>query len=311
MWLNETLNIKYPLIQGGMARVATGAFAAASSNAGALGLIGSGGMTAEMLKDAIKEAKSLTDKPFGVNLMLMNPEADKQAQLVIDEGIKVVTTGAGNPGKYMKAWKEAGIIVIPVVPSVALAKRMERAGADAVIAEGTESGGHVGELTTMALLPQVKAAVNIPVIGAGGIASGKQALAALALGADGFQVGTMLLAAKEAPIHENYRQEVLKAKDTGTTVTGRIAGTPVRIIKNKMAKEYIKREKEGASMMELEKFTLGGLRRAVVEGDVDTGSLMAGQVAGMINKEDTLANIIENLFKELKEEQKKIAEVNL
>ena len=300
MWLNETLNIKYPLIQGGMARVATGAFAAASSNAGALGLIGSGGMTAEMLKDAIKEAKSLTDKPFGVNLMLMNPEADKQAQLVIDEGIKVVTTGAGNPGKYMKAWKEAGIIVIPVVPSVALAKRMERAGADAVIAEGTESGGHVGELTTMALLPQVKAAVNIPVIGAGGIASGKQALAALALGADGFQVGTMLLAAKEAPIHE-----------TGTTVTGRIAGTPVRIIKNKMAKEYIKREKEGASMMELEKFTLGGLRRAVVEGDVDTGSLMAGQVAGMINKEDTLANIIENLFKELKEEQKKIAEVNL
>lgn len=311
MWLNETLNIKYPLIQGGMARVATGAFAAASSNAGALGLIGSGGMTAEMLKDAIKEAKSLTDMPFGVNLMLMNPEADKQAQLVIDEGIKVVTTGAGNPGKYMKAWKEAGIIVIPVVPSVALAKRMERAGADAVIAEGTESGGHVGELTTMALLPQVKAAVNIPVIGAGGIASGKQALAALALGADGFQVGTMLLAAKEAPIHENYRQEVLKAKDTGTTVTGRIAGTPVRIIKNKMAKEYIKREKEGASMMELEKFTLGGLRRAVVEGDVDTGSLMAGQVAGMINKEDTLANIIENLFKELKEEQKKIAEVNL
>ena len=311
MWLNETLNIKYPLIQGGMARVATGAFAAASSNAGALGLIGSGGMTAEMLKDAIKEAKSLTDKPFGVNLMLMNPEADKQAQLVIDEGIKVVTTGAGNPGKYMKAWKEAGIIVIPVVPSVALAKRMERAGADAVIAEGTESGGHVGELTTMALLPQVKAAVHIPVIGAGGIASGKQALAALALGADGFQVGTMLLAAKEAPIHENYRQEVLKAKDTGTTVTGRIAGTPVRIIKNKMAKEYIKREKEGASMMELEKFTLGGLRRAVVEGDVDTGSLMAGQVAGMVNKEDTLANIIENLFKELKEEQKKIAEVNL
>ena len=207
MWLNETLNIKYPLIQGGMARVATGAFAAASSNAGALGLIGSGGMTAEMLKDAIKEAKSLTDKPFGVNLMLMNPEADKQAQLVIDEGIKVVTTGAGNPGKYMKAWKEAGIIVIPVVPSVALAKRMERAGADAVIAEGTESGGHVGELTTMALLPQVKAAVNIPVIGAGGIASGKQALAALALGADGFQVGTMLLAAKEAPIHENLLSE--------------------------------------------------------------------------------------------------------
>ena len=286
MWLDETLHLKYPLIQGGMARVATGAFAAAVSNAGALGLIGSGGMTCDMLREAIHEAKSKTDRIFGVNLMLMNPEADAQAQLVIDEGIKVVTTGAGNPGKYMKAWKEAGIIVMPVVPSAALAKRMERAGADAVIAEGTESGGHVGELTTMALVPQVKSAVSIPVIAAGGIASGKQALAALALGADGFQVGTMLLASYEAPIHENYKQAILKAKDT-------------------------KKEKEGASLMELEKFTLGGLRRAVVDGDVDTGSLMAGQVAGMVNKEDSLEHIIANLFDELKAEQKRVSEIKL
>ena len=311
MWLDETLHLKYPLIQGGMARVATGAFAAAVSNAGALGLRGSGGMTCDMLREAIHEAKSKTYRIFGVNLMLMNPEADAQAQLVIDEGIKVVTTGAGNPGKYMKAWKEAGIIVMPVVPSAALAKRMERAGADAVIAEGTESGGHVGELTTMALVPQVKSAVSIPVIAAGGIASGKQALAALALGADGFQVGTMLLASYEAPIHENYKQAILKAKDTGTVVTGRIGGTPVRIIKNKMAKNYIKKEKEGASLMELEKFTLGGLRRAVVDGDVDTGSLMAGQVAGMVNKEDSLEHIIANLFDELKAEQKRVSEIKL
>lgn len=311
MWLNETLGIKYPLIQGGMARVATGEFAAAVSNAGALGIIGSGGMTCEMLKEHIQIAKSKTDKVFGVNLMLMNPEADAQAQLLIDEGIKVVTTGAGNPGKYISAWKEAGMIVMPVVPSAALAKRMERAGVDAVIAEGCESGGHVGELTTMALVPQVKEAISIPTIAAGGIASGKQALAALALGADGFQVGTMLLTSYEAPIHENYKQAVLKAKDTSTVVTGRIGGTPVRILKNKMAKNYIKKEKEGASLMELEKFTLGGLRRAVVEGDVDTGSLMAGQVAGMIHQEDSLEHIITKLFEELKAEQKRLAEIRL
>lgn len=311
MWLNETLGIQYPLIQGGMARVATGEFAAAVSNAGALGIIGSGGMTCEMLEKEIHIAKSKTDKIFGVNLMLMNPEVDAQAQLLIDEGIKVVTTGAGNPGKYIPAWKEAGMLIMPVVPSASLAKRMERAGADAVIAEGTESGGHVGELTTMALVPQVKDAVSIPVIAAGGIASGRQALAALALGADGFQVGTMLLASYEAPIHENYKKAVLKAKDTGTVVTGRIGGTPVRILKNKMAKEYIKKEKEGASLMELEKFTLGGLRRAVVEGDADTGSLMAGQVAGMIHQEDSLEHIIANLFEELKAAQKRVAEIAL
>lgn len=311
MWLDEKLNLKYPLIQGGMARVATGAFAAAVSNVGALGLIGSGGMTCDMLKEAIHEAKSKTDKIFGVNLMLMNPEADAQAQLLIDEGIKVVTTGAGNPGKYMKAWKDAGMVVMPVVASSALAKRMERDGADAVIAEGTESGGHVGELTTMALVPQVKAAVNIPVIAAGGIASGKQALAALALGADGFQVGTLLLSSYEAPIHQNYKDAVLKAHDTSTIVTGRIHGTPVRIIKNKMAKKYVAKEKEGASLEELEKFTLGGLKRAVVDGDTATGSLMAGQVAGMVNHEDSLENIISGLFEDLRAEQKRVSEIKI
>lgn len=311
MWLDEKFSLKYPIIQGGMARVATGSFAAAISNAGGLGLIGSGGMTCDMLKEAIHEAKSQTDKIFGVNLMLMNPEADKQAQLVIDEGIKVVTTGAGNPCKYMKAFKEAAIIVMPVVPSVALAKRMERSGADAIIAEGCESGGHIGELTTMTLLPQVKAAVDIPVIAAGGIASGKQALAALALGADGFQVGTMLLVAKEAPIHENYKQAVLKAHDTSTIVTGRIHGTPVRILKNKMAKAYLEKEKAGASMMELEKFTLGGLRRAVVEGDTETGSLMAGQVAGQLDHEAPVAEIFADFFQQLRDEQKRLAEMQL
>ncbi len=311
MWLDEKFSLKYPIIQGGMARVATGSFAAAISNAGGLGLIGSGGMTCDMLKEAIHEAKSQTDKIFGVNLMLMNLEADKQAQLVIDEGIKVVTTGAGNPCKYMKAFKEAGIIVMPVVPSVALAKRMERSGADAIIAEGCESGGHIGELTTMTLLPQIKAAVDIPVIAAGGIASGKQALAALALGADGFQVGTMLLVAKEAPIHENYKQAVLKAHDTSTIVTGRIHGTPVRILKNKMAKAYLEKEKAGASMMELEKFTLGGLRRAVVEGDTETGSLMAGQVAGQLDHEAPVAEIFADFFQQLRDEQKRLAEMQL
>lgn len=311
MWLNEKFNLKYPLIQGGMARVATGHFAAQCANAGILGLIGSGGMTLEMLKSAIDEAKTYTDKIFGVNLMLLNPDADKQAELVVKEGIKVVTTGAGNPGKYMKMWKQAGITVIPVVASVAMATRMERAGADAVIAEGCESGGHVGELTTITLVPQVKEAVSIPVIAAGGIASGKQALAALALGADGFQVGTILLSSKEAPIHPNYKEALLKAKDTGTVVTGRIAGTPVRILKNKMSKAYIQKEKEGADLMELEKFTLGGLARAVIEGDTDTGSLMAGQTAGMLHSIRPLNIIIEELFNDLKKEKEKLQEVQL
>ena len=302
MKLNELLGIKYPLIQGGMANIATGEFAASVSNAGALGLIGAGGMDTATLKKNIEICRSLTDKPFGVNIMLMNPCADEMAQLVIDEKVPVVTTGAGNPGKYVAAWKEAGIKVLPVVPSVALAKRLEKYNVDAVIVEGTEAGGHIGDLTTMALVPQVVEAVNIPVIAAGGIASGKQVLAAYALGACGVQVGTCLLASEECPIHENYKQAIVKAKDTSTTVTGRIGGTPVRIIKNKMAKEYIKREKEGAGMEELEKYTLGSLRKAVLEGDVDNGSLMAGQVAGMVNEIQPVATIIKNLFGDCKNE---------
>ncbi|MFQ9922671.1 MAG: DUF561 domain-containing protein [Beduini sp.] len=306
MKINELLNVKYPLIQGGMANIATGEFAASVSNAGALGLIGAGGMTTEILKENIQKCKELTSQPFGVNLMMLNPYVDEMAQLVIDEGIKVVTTGAGNPSKYMKAWKEAGIIVMPVVPSVALAKRLERSGADAVIVEGTEAGGHIGELTTMALVPQVVEAVSIPVIAAGGIASGKQLLAAYALGASGVQVGTCLLASEECPVHENYKNAIVKAKDTDTTVTGRIGGTPVRIIKNRMAKEYIKREKEGASMEELETYTLGSLRKAVLEGDTQNGSLMAGQVAGLVKEIKPVKAIIEDLFHECEVEKEKL-----
>ena len=306
MKLNKLLNIEYPLIQGGMANIATGEFAASVSNASALGLIGAGGMDTATLKKNIEICRNLTDKPFGVNIMLINPCADEMAQLVIDEKVPVVTTGAGNPGKYVAAWKAAGIKVLPVVPSVALAKRLEKYNVDAIIVEGTEAGGHIGELTTMALVPQVVEAVSVPVIAAGGIASGKQVLAAYALGACGVQVGTCLLASEECPIHENYKQAVIKAKDTSTTVTGRIAGTPVRVIKNKMAKEYVKREKEGADMMELEKYTLGSLRRAVLEGDADTGSLMAGQVVGMINEIRPLKVIIKELFDDCDKAFKKL-----
>lgn len=294
--ITELLGTRYPLIQGGMANIGTGAFAAAVSNAGALGLIASGGMDTAALKKNIEECRSLTGKPFGVNIMLMNPEAGRMAQLVIDEKISVVTTGAGNPAQFVPAWKAAGIRVLPVVPSVALGVRLERIGADALIVEGTESGGHVGELTTMALVPQVADAVKIPVVAAGGIADGRQLLAAFALGALGVQVGTCLLVSEECPIHENYKKAVLEARDTDTTVTGRIAGVPVRILKNRMAREYIKREKEGADKMELEMYTLGSLRRAVFDGDVDTGSLMAGQVAGMCNRIRPVAEIIGDMF---------------
>ena len=300
MRLDELLGIKYPLIQGGMANIATGEFAAAVSNAGALGLIGAGGMSAEELRKQIQTCKKLTEKPFGVNLMLMNPEASEMADIIVEENIKIVTTGAGNPSKYMEKWKAAGILVIPVVSSSLLAKKMESLGADAVIAEGTESGGHVGEMTTMALVPQIVDAVNIPVFAAGGIADGRQLTAAFALGAIGVQVGTCLLAAEECPIHEAYKQAVLKAKDNDTIVTGRIAGTPVRIIKNPMAREYVKQEKAGADKMELEKFTLGSLRRAVFEGDVKTGSLMAGQVVGQIKEIKSLKQIFVDMFESYK-----------
>lgn len=296
--INELLNIEFPIIQGGMAQVATGEFAAAISNAGALGTIGSGGMTAEILEEHIHKAKSLTDKPFAVNIMLMNPDVDNIAQLCIDEKIEVITTGAGNPGEYIDGWKDAGIKIFPVVASVALAKRLESLGVDGVIAEGCESGGHVGELTTMVLLPQVCDAVDVPVIAAGGIAGGRQLKAAIILGAQGAQVGTCLLASHECPIHENYKDAVIKARDLSTIVTGRIAGTPVRVLKNSMSREYVKREKAGADLMKLEQFTLGSLTKAVKYGDVKEGSLMAGQVSSMVKEKKSAREIIENIMKE-------------
>lgn len=301
MKLNEMLHIKYPFIQGGMANIATGTFAAAVSNAGGLGLIGAGGMNTQMLREEIRTCKSLTDNPFGVNLMLMNPEVDQMAEMIVEEGVKIVTTGAGSPAKYMARWKENGMMVMPVVSSSLIAKKMEQCGANAVIAEGTESGGHVGEMTTMALVPQIVDSVSIPVIAAGGIADGRQLAAAFALGAVGVQLGTCLLVSKECPIHEAYKAALLKAKDNDTIVTGRIAGTPVRILKNQMAREYVKNEKAGMGIMELEKFTLGSLRRAVFEGDTQRGSLMAGQVVGQLKDIRPLAEILDELYEGCKE----------
>ncbi|HIR63632.1 MAG TPA: nitronate monooxygenase [Candidatus Faecousia faecigallinarum] len=308
--LSEILGIEFPFIQGGMANIATGEFAAAVSNAGGLGLIGSGGMNAETLREHIHRCRSLTDKPFGVNIMLMNPQAPEMAQIVAQEEIPVVTTGAGNPGTYVKLWKEAGCKIFPVVPATVLAKRLADLGVDGVIAEGTESGGHVGELTTMALVPQVVDAMapyGIPVVAAGGIADGRQLLAAFALGACGVQVGTCLLVSQECPIHENYKAALLKAKDSDTIVTGRIAGTPVRCLKNRMTRAYVAKEKAGAEKMELEQYTLGSLRRAVFDGDVDTGSLMAGQVAGMLHEIKPLRQIFTELYTGY---QKALAELN-
>ncbi len=294
--ITELFGIEYPIIQGGMAWVAEYHLAAAVSEAGGLGIIGAGGAPASFVKEQIQKAKEITKKPFGVNIMLMNPEADAIAQVVVDEGVKVVTTGAGNPGKYMAMWKEAGIKVIPVVASVALAKMMERAGADAVVAEGTESGGHIGEATTMTLVPQVVDAVNIPVIAAGGIADGRGFAAAMMLGAQAVQMGTRFVVAKESVVHENYKQKVIAAKDIDSEVTGRSTGHPVRCIRNKMTREYLKMEKEGASLEELEKITLGSLRKAVVEGDVVDGTLMAGQIAGLVKKEQTCAEMIQEIM---------------
>ena len=311
MLLNEMLGIKYPIIQGGMANIATGKFAAQVSNAGALGLIASGGMNAEALEKEIAECRKLTDKPFGVNLMLMNPDVDNIAQLLADEKIGIITTGAGMPGKYMGMWKENGSKVIPVVASTALARKVEQQGADAVIAEGGESGGHVGDMTTMTLLPQVIEKVSIPVIAAGGIATGKQFIAAMALGAIGVQIGTCLLVSEECPIHENYKLALIKARDNSTTVTGRSLDAPVRILKNDMAREYIKVERSGGTREELEQFTLGGLRRAVLDGDVKTGSVMAGQVCGQLKEIQPLSVILENLYKDAKKELKELQSLQL
>lgn len=298
MKIKKLFGIKYPIFQGGMANIATGKFAAAVSNAGAMGIIGAGGMDTETLEKEIKLCKAETDKPFGVNIMLMNPCADEMAELVADEKVSLVTTGAGNPGKYVDMWKSAGIKIFPVVSSVALAKRLSSLGVTGLIAEGCESGGHVGELTTMVLVPQIARATDLPVVAAGGIASGKQMAAADILGADGIQIGTILLASEECPIHENYKLSILKAKDNDTVVTGRSVGAPVRILKNPMAREYLKLERSGADKMELEKFTLGALKKAVFQGDVKKGSLMAGQVASMVDEIRPLSEILSKLEKD-------------
>lgn len=288
----DLLGIEYPIIQGGMAWVATYELAAAVSEAGGLGIIGAGGAPASWVREQIRQAKKATDKPFGVNLMLMNPEADQIAQIIAEEKVKVVTTGAGNPGKYIQMWKDAGVKVIPVVASVALAKLMERGGVDAVIAEGMESGGHIGKATTMTLVPQVADAVEIPVIAAGGIGDGRGFAAAMMLGAEAVQMGTRFVTAKECTVHENYKQKIIKAKDIDSEVTGMANGHPIRVLRNQMTKAYLKMEKEGASLEELEKMTLGSLRKAVVEGDVTSGSVMAGQISGLIKKEETCKEII-------------------
>ena len=299
--LTDLLGIEYPIIQGGMAWVATAELAAAVSNGGGIGIIAAGGAPADVVREQIKKARTLTDKPFGVNVMLMSPFADEVMNVVIEEKPDVVITGAGNPGKYMADLKAAGIKIMPVIASVAMAKKMEKDGADAVIAEGTEAGGHIGELTTMVLVPQVVDAVEIPVVAAGGIADKRGAAAAFALGADGIQVGTRFICAEECIAHDNYKQAVIKAKDRDAVVTGRTTGAPVRALKNKLTREYDRLEKSGASFEEIEQLGVGGLRRAFQEGDVQTGSLMAGQSAAMVTKIEPAADIIRSYFDGLDE----------
>lgn len=300
--ITELLNIKYPVIQGAMANVSTFELVSAVSNAGGLGVIASSGNDADWVRNQIKKTKELTDKPFGVNILMLSPHAKDIAQVVIEEQVKVVTTGAGNPGPFIEEWKKAGIIVIPVVPSSGLARRMERSGADAVIAEGMEAGGHIGKMTTMALVPQVVDSVKIPVIAAGGIADARGMLAAFSLGAKGIQAGTLFLTTLECPIHDNYKTMVIKAKDIDTVITGSDKA-PVRIIKNQMATEYLRLEKAGASFEELENITLGSLRKAVVDGNMDEGSFMAGQISGLIKEVKTVKDVIETLVVDLKKLQ--------
>ncbi len=303
--ITQLLEIEYPIIQGGMAWVAEYHLASAVSQAGGLGIIGAGGAPADFVCEQIRQVKAMGDKPFGVNIMLMNPEAEAIARLVVTEGVKVVTTGAGNPGRYMAMWKAAGIKVIPVVASVAMAKMMERAGADAVVAEGTESGGHIGFATTMTLVPQVVDAVKIPVIAAGGIGDGRGLAAAMMLGAEAVQMGTRFIVAKESIVHDNYKKKIISAKDIDSEVTGMSHGHPVRQLRNSMTREYLKLEKEGAPFEELEHLTLGALRKAVVEGDVINGTLMAGQIAGLIHKEQTCKEMIEEIMSEAQQAGKR------
>lgn len=296
--ITEMLGIEYPVIQGGMAWVANAQLAANVSKAGGIGFIGAANAPAEWVRDEIRKAREITDKPIGVNVMLLSDYADEVAQVVCEEKVNAVTTGAGNPAKYMSKWKEAGIKVIPVVASVALARMMERAGADAVVAEGMESGGHIGEQTTMALLPQIVDAVQIPVIGAGGIGDGRGVAAAFMLGAEAVQMGTRFIVAKESTVSQEYKDRVIAAKDIDSVVTGRSTGHPVRSLRNTMTREYLEMEKNGAQFEELERLTLGALRKAVVEGDVKMGTVMAGQIAGMIKKEQTCEEIIKELMQE-------------
>lgn len=290
--ITQLLQIEYPIIQGGMAWVAEHTLAAAVSNAGGLGIIGAASAPPEIVREEVRKCKELTNRPFGVNVMLLNPNAEEVAKVVIEEGVPVVTTGAGNPARFMEQWKAAHVKVIPVVASVAMAKLMERAGADAVVAEGMESGGHIGSATTFTLLPQVVDAVSIPVIGAGGIADGRGLAAAFMLGAEAVQMGTRFVASKEAVVHQNYKNQILKAKDIDSVITGASTGHPVRSLRNRMTREYLQLEKQNADFMELEKLTLGSLRKAVVEGDTVNGTLMAGQIAGLIREEKTCEKII-------------------
>lgn len=293
--ITELLGIEEPIIQGGMAWVAEYHLAAAVSEAGGFGIIGAASAPPEVVREQIHKVRELTDKPFGVNVMLMNPNAPEVAQVVVEEGVKVVTTGAGNPGKFIDMWKEAGVKVIPVVASVAMAKMMERGGADAVVAEGTESGGHIGSATTMTLVPQVVDAVKIPVIAAGGIGDGRGLAAAFMLGAEAVQMGTRFVVAKESIVHPNYKERIIKAKDIDSEVTGRSTGHPIRVLRNQMTREYLKMEEEGVGLEELERLTLGSLRSAVMDGDVVKGSLMAGQIAGLVSKEQTCKEMIEEI----------------
>ncbi|MGL5316395.1 MAG: DUF561 domain-containing protein [Peptostreptococcaceae bacterium] len=300
MSIAKLLGVKYPIMQGGMAQIALAPLAAAVSNAGGLGIIAAGGFTGDRLRDEIRKCKELTDKPFGVNIMLMAHNKEELAQIVVEEGVKVVTTGAGTPAPFMKMWKEAGIKVIPVIPSVKIAKKMEELGADAVVAEGTEAGGHVGETTTMALVPQVADAVSIPVIAAGGIADGRGIIAAYALGAQGIQVGTRFLATEECPTHVNFKQAVIECGDADTLVTGRSLGGPVRSIKNGMTMKFLELERRGASRDELEELSLGSLRKAVLDGDTENGSVMSGQISGLVTEITTVEQAITTMFEDAK-----------
>lgn len=294
----EMLGIEYPIFQGAMAWISNASLAAAVSDAGGLGIIAGGTAPVDFIRREVRKAKEITSKPIGVNIMLLSPHADEMAKMVCEEGIKVVTTGAGTPGKYMDRWKAHNIKVIPVVPSVAIAKRMVRSGADAVVAEGTEAGGHVGELTTMVLVPQIADAVDVPVIAAGGIGDGRGVAAAFMLGAEAVQVGTRFLTAYECTVHDNYKQKVLNAKDIDTVVTGRRTGHPVRVLKNKLSRSFIELDNTGASPEEYERLGAGALARAVIEGDMDSGSIMAGQIAAIINKEQSCKDIILELMTE-------------